>query len=269
MSKVNCKTCGKGFTDEEWEDRHYRPNPSVLEHSDPVHAACCTFDTCTAGFQRHAEDLNPELQAFIYEDDRFGLLLKHPLVFAVPYLPPMNPMLNAQLRQKRRAVNTARADGNWSTYVWMHERPFRLQAFTEVEGLMADQTYWELLGEVWRDSENIREDAEAWRQLWRADRGDTKYLMSDEEQATLAGMPDVFIVHQGHTDERDDGWSWTTDLHIAVWFARRFAALEGSTPMVSTGTVSKSDVLAYFAGRSESEIVVDRANVRGIASNGA
>ena len=50
-------------------------------------------------------------------------------------------------------------------------------------------------------------------------------------------------------------WSFSTNRDKAEWFANRFAMLEGGYPMLSIGTVDKSDVLAYLLGRGEFEIL--------------
>ena len=213
------------------------------------------------------EPLHPDLQPYLFSDDRFGPYLKHPLVFSIPHMEAINPLVNRQYIGKLAAVERATEDGDWELIVSLHERPFRVDAFIEVCGMMTDADYWSTLAWLWRDSENIREFPEAWHGLWASDRPGREQSMSEEEREALAAMPDEITVYQGHTSERDDGWSWTTELRVAEWFANRFALLEGDTPMVSTGVVSKAEVIAYFTARSESEIVVDRAAVRDIRSN--
>ena len=77
----------------------------------------------------------------------------------------------------------------------------------------------------------------------------------------LKAMGPVLSVWQGHTTDRDDGWSWTLDLEKAEWFARRFASMEGSEPVLTHGMVAKADVVAYFTRRNEEEILVAPENV--------
>ena len=48
MDGAKCHNCGEPFTESEWEDRHYIPNPSVLGvPAWPVHADCCTTGNCS------------------------------------------------------------------------------------------------------------------------------------------------------------------------------------------------------------------------------
>ena len=60
---------------------------------------------------------------------------------------------------------------------------------------------------------------------------------------------------------RGKGLSWTQDREQAIWFAKRFHAVHGERGKVIEGICKKADVLAYFAGRDEQEIVVDPEKV--------
>lgn len=196
------------------------------------------------------DDLVPHLH-----EGPLGQMLHHPLVIAAMYVPQFNHLYNAEYRRKLAALGEAERNGNWETYVWLHERPYRVDAFCEVMDRMDNVTYWSLLREIWTDSENIRENAEVWETLLQNDRAGRHYFVGDED--AFDGLPESFVIYQGHTLDRDDGWSWTTVESTAVWFARRFGMLEDATPIVSVGTVKKADVLAYITSRSEHEIIVN------------
>jgi hypothetical protein len=58
------------------------------------------------------------------------------------------------------------------------------------------------------------------------------------------------------------GLSWTTDREKAVWFARRFP---GPEPRVLTGRTRRGNVIAYFAGRQEAEVIVLPEDVEVVA----
>ncbi len=48
-----------------------------------------------------------------------------------------------------------------------------------------------------------------------------------------------------------------------MWFANRFAMLDRfGEPKLVTGVARKEDVLGYFTGRGESEVVIDPAKVK-------
>jgi hypothetical protein len=52
------------------------------------------------------------------------------------------------------------------------------------------------------------------------------------------------------------GLSWTLDREKAQWFANRWLSLKRRRPIVLQTVARKADVMAYFAGRNEQEIVV-------------
>ena len=206
-------------------------------------------------------DLDDELAD--YETTVQGIrAIKHPLVFSVMHHPAFNFYLNQQLAAKRRLLAEAEAKGDWHSYVFLHERPYRADALAEIADRIDDPTYyWDLLSCVWIDSENIREMHDLWDVLLADPRPHRDEMMHDDELEALRELPDEFVVYQGHTNTRRDGWSWTTNVDTAEWFARRFANLEHDKPCVTTGTVRRSDVTAYFLRRGEYEVLVDPAHV--------
>ena len=209
--------------------------------------------------------LDPELAKYVYdqEDSVLGPCVKHPLVYSMMHVPMFNKMVNESLRVKKIAVAEALKDEEWHSYVFLHERPWRVVAFQAIADRMSDADYWRLLSTIWTDSENIRENPRQWERLLKADRPDRHLIMKDHEREALEAMDAVIPVYQGHTVRRHDGWSWTTDRWKAVWFGHRFADLEQSRPALTTGHVRKSDVIAFFTARGESEIVVPRGKVKG------
>lgn len=206
------------------------------------------------------EPLDPELGLHVYEGS-LGMMIKHPLVFSICHHPVLNAMMNAQLRAKKDALAVALAEQDWSSYIWLHERPYRVDGFIKVQRFMSDSDYWELLGQAWIDSENIPQNPGLWYELLGSDRPERECIMDDDEREALAAAPDHLVVFQGHTTRRDDGWSWTLSLATAEWFAERFARLEGGRPRVTTAIASKVDVIAYFTRRNESEVLIDRARL--------
>jgi len=207
------------------------------------------------------EDLHPDLQDYLEEGGRFGPMLRHPLVYSMMHAPQLNAMVNKQYLAKLEAVAEALTENEWHSYIFLHERPYRIGAFTNVSGHMSDSDYWELLATIWVDSENIRQSPHAWEELLGADRPGREAMMLPDEREAFDALPDVIDVHQGHTTTAHDGWSWTTDKAVAEWFARRFIE-DGEQPVVTSGKVRKDRVIAYLLRRNESEILVPRNYVR-------
>lgn len=202
------------------------------------------------------EPLHPDLVPYFTGSDDLPML-RHPLVYSVPHAPHWNQLVNKQYITKQERISGLLEQGEWKSYIWMHERPYRLDAFLTVQDRLTSEEYWELLGSIWIDSENIQQSYDQWDQLLSATTGGSMAMMTPEEQTAFAALPDAIVVYQGHTSNRDDGWSWTTHRGIAVWFARRFARLENDEPMLTSAVVDKSDALAYFLRRNEYELLID------------
>lgn len=206
-----------------------------------------------------AEELDPELEEWV-EVGLFGRSLKHPLVYDVGGIVP--GLANRRLRAAKERLAQAEAEKDWHKWVFLHERPWRADALYRVVHEhgeeLTDQAYWELIGAVWTDSENVWENTLQWDELLASDRGARTAVMDEDDRAMYDALPDTFTVFRGaQSGVNELGLSWTTDRDKAEWFARRFASIkEDTVPVVLVGEVNKSDVVACFVSRNESEVVV-------------
>jgi hypothetical protein len=206
-------------------------------------------------------ELDPALKPWIIEDGLFGPCLKHPLVFEIIYHPHRNAMINRLYHSKLEALAKAEEAGRWNSYVFLHERPHRLEALFEIEGGIEDREYWTLLGQIWTDSENVWQHADEWREALSDPRGEREYMMVDYDREALAQFPSTLQVYRGYNgDGTAEGMSWTLNKAQARWFSKRFEEHRGAG-RIAEGTVAQSDVLAYHSTRNESEIVVFPENV--------
>lgn len=210
-----------------------------------------------------AEPLHEDLEPWV-EDGAFGKSLRHPLVFDIPLMLPGRA--NEQYAYKQQAIKDALAAQKWHSVVFLHERPYRAEALAQLEWYkIPNKTWWGLVGSVWTDSENVWQNNEEWRQVWADDRPQRPQAMSKEERAFLRALPEKFTVWRGAAEGvNEDGMSWSLDRDRALWFAKRFER-EGD-PLLICGIVKKSDVLAYFNGRNESEVVIFPENVSRVDS---
>jgi hypothetical protein len=105
---------------------------------------------------------------------------------------------------------------------------------------------------VWTGTEAPpSQDQEEWIDMFSSVVGLFGRVSDTDEE--LSGELTVFRGHAG--DEGLPGMSWTLSREKAEWFARRFP--EYGEPVVYAATVQAEDVLGYFTGRGESEVVVD------------
>lgn len=204
--------------------------------------------------------LHPELKRYL-EQAEFPMI-RHPLVYAVPFFdhPSTVDRLNKQLAAKKEAVEKARHKHNWSQFVFLHERPYRIQAFMEVQFEIPDDAYWKLLAEIWIDSENIFQNHMRWWEMLSAPRQKRILFTACDDRAALRKMPEELTIYRGtKAVERDGaylGFSWTLDQEKAAWFAKRFECEEDGPPVVSTATCLRDNIVGYLTMRGEEEIVV-------------
>lgn len=202
------------------------------------------------------EELDPEL-ACCETESVIGPVIKHPLLFAVPYAPVMNAMINEAFRAKKIAVEEAMTSRRWGQYLWLHERPYRVHAFSRIASQLTDTDYWGQLGQLWTDSENIFEAEALWLRLLTspARMGSRELIMTAEERAHLASLPERITVYRGYSQPgRGNGMSWSLSREVARRFAFRFAG--DTTGRITRRTVAKEQAIAYFSGRGEQEIVL-------------
>ena len=199
------------------------------------------------------EELHPDLVIVDFNDYQ---MVHHPLVVVVPYSEMMNKHINAQFEAKKAALEKAREKKDWDTYVFLHERPYRVDALEEMMFTFEIEHPEKVIAAVWVDSENIYQNFDRWMDIWDYVPS-PESVMDKKELAEFNSMPDVIDVFRGtaHVDGVN-GMSWTTDRDKAIWFAKRFAREEGM-PVLLSGKIKKEDVLAYFAGRNENENIFD------------
>lgn len=199
------------------------------------------------------EPLHKDLERFVTKDKPFDML-RHPLVFSIPYAPQMNAWLNKHYLAKKDAVEVAKEKSEHSSFIFLHERPYRLQAFLEINEYLNKDEYWELLSDIWRDSENIWQNKAIWEHLLKKHKVSSYLFMTEEERHFLADLPKRVTIYRGYTKGKNkNGFSYTLDKEKAEWFSKRFHSDKAG---VLTRTVSRDRIFAYTNGRSEEEIII-------------
>lgn len=193
------------------------------------------------------EELTPDLRNRLLTE-RWMRVLKHPLVFGVPYMPELNAEYNRMYLQKKRRLREAHNQQNWSLVVWLHERPFRPEALRRIRSKIESSVeYWKLVRQVWEDTEAPGLQNQVWQDLLVDKRSNKIAMMTADERNVLLFLPKNIPVWRGGDWI---GRSWTLDRHVAEFFSRRHRG------NLMHGTVKKTDVLAYLDGRGEKEILV-------------
>jgi hypothetical protein len=199
------------------------------------------------------EDLHPELAGCIQENGTIGRLIHHPLLVHLFYNERLNAYLNKLYQERTAYVAACLREQSYHQYVFIHERPYRLDAFGEIESYLEPKDYWSLLHDMWVDSENIHENADDWYEYLTRVIPHKDFFMGEEDREFFNKLPETFAVYQGDTGHEE--WSWSLSKKTAEWFARRFA-YDGEIRPVVERTVNKADVFAYTNQRNEREIII-------------
>lgn len=197
------------------------------------------------------EPLHPDLVPYLEKDGALGPQLRHPLVYQVPLW--SNGRANAYYEQKKSDLIDAVLHRKYNRIIYLHERPYRLQAFISIAKDLPDETYWSLLASIWTDTENAWQNLEQWRELFSSSRPKRERLMDRDEVLALSSLPDTVKVYRGcQKGINEDGISWTLKRDKAEWFATRL----GKDGVVLEKEISKSDIIAVFTNRNEFEVIV-------------
>jgi hypothetical protein len=201
------------------------------------------------------EELHEELKKYIFEADFIGQVLQHPLVYQVPYSPQFNKMVNKQFEFKKNKLEQAIENKDWDNYIFMHERPYRIEAFQAIEENLSNKEYWSTLKSIFVDSENIYQNFNDWENLFYSERDCKEYFMSEDNKLAFDELPEELIIYRGFVnDDGENSFSWSLDIEKAIWFANRFS--KGEEYYVAKATVNKKDIIGYTNDRNEEEIVV-------------
>jgi hypothetical protein len=75
------------------------------------------------------EDLDPELEPYLETNELGWTMLRHPLVYSMFHHDRLNALVNKQLHAKLEELDKAIAERNYTKFVYLHERPYRIDAF--------------------------------------------------------------------------------------------------------------------------------------------
>lgn len=211
------------------------------------------------------EELHPDLQDYVETDGQWPMI-RHPLCYAVPYIEHHNALLNQSYLAKVAAIQKARFSGDYEQYMWLHERPWRLTAILDIAHEIPDDQWFPLLGRIWTDSENIHQMIDEWNAILEGNYESARYMGGPDDVAVLEALPDRVTIHRGFTHNGGEkGLSWTLDIEIARFFAKRF----GASSRIATGVIPKDKILAYLSDRGEAEIIAFHRDVENITIAGA
>jgi len=144
-------------------------------------------------------------------------------------------------------------------------KPYRMVLLKHIAPYLSPADIGSYLNDTWSLVEYISMDVD----VSKADfvkllkKSDPNTLMDESDRRALEALTDIVEIYRGVTDYNHrhvKSLSWSLDKGKARWFANRF----NQGGYVYQATIKKSDILAYFAGRGESEVVVDPSKLENI-----
>jgi hypothetical protein len=130
-----------------------------------------------------------------------------------------------------------------------HQQRFQRLLDWELEGSVSEEERTALVSLAWTGDENPGRHEEAWLQL---------FLLSGYTSDTDERLSGDLVIFRGTSRvEERPGMAWTLDADCARRFADRSALMFGGNPTVYRARIAADDVLGYFVGRNESEVVVN------------
>lgn len=199
----------------------------------------------------NVQKLDPELRPYLENLSTFGLSLRSPLVYQVPFY--SWKLANAAVTEKRNYLQHAIRRGEYDTALFLYERPYRfiaLKHWSDQGWITLDQLRM-LLPKVWVDAEFPCQYGDSITTLF-ARAG----FVQDSAEAILP-YRNTFIAYRGQPDNAPPGWSWSLRYEVAERFARRW---ERRGCSVYKCVVPRRAILGYFTTRKEKEIVFNPAH---------
>lgn len=151
-----------------------------------------------------------------------------------------------------------KSDSLWQLFLLVN-KPYRLVWFKMISEFLSDKDFGELFSEIWVTSENPNDDVNVDLEecIDFFTQANKKYLMNEDEYKYYKSLPEKITVYRGVSKGRNPkGLSYTLDKDKAIWFQNRFAD-ENNKGFLIEKMINKSNVLAYYDRRGESEIVLN------------
>ena len=212
---------------------------------------------------------------FVYLDvrisEKVGFICHHPYIGQIATVVNENGKLvlkdvrnEKDLEDIRQNIlKTIDAVTSYLQFIHIIRPPYLPAFFKFTRRFLNAYDYSSFLGSMWTIVEfpNVDDNITAPEFVKIFRRADRTLLMDEDEQKQYSDLPEEITVYRGIRGRGSlKALSWTTDVAQAEWFAKRW----DKNGKVYSATVDKEDVLAVFASRGESELVVDYTELRDI-----
>lgn len=138
----------------------------------------------------------------------------------------------------------------------------KFQVFLSIKPLLEDKQYWYALSEAYCMSDNLYQYREDVRLAFSSPYHGREYLMNSKERKYMEKLPEEFTIYRGMSEAEfksgNFGLSWTLKKDEAQFFANEYQrnyATRKDRKVVHEMVIHKKDVIAFFNGRKEFEII--------------
>ncbi|MCA0363610.1 MAG: hypothetical protein LCH67_06175 [Bacteroidetes bacterium] len=138
----------------------------------------------------------------------------------------------------------------------------RFQVFIDMIPKLKGKNYWFALRESYEMSDNLFKYSDIIKKCFLKSEPERESLMFPEELDYLKSLPDKIIIYRGMTEleliSKKFGCSWTLKKEVADFFAHTYQRNFDTKHLKKTVhkmTIYKKDVIAFFNGRNEFEII--------------
>lgn len=198
-------------------------------------------------------ELCPELKDCIVDIGNGIRLIKNKFLTTV-YIRSGNDedLYNKPYRVRRELAQKYLEKENFDSFIFIHERPFRLEALVEVLFSIKKEDLFRIVEYVWTDSEGPCVNLEVWKYIFNY--CEELGVLEDSKR----DLPEKFTIYRGtRAGIEDIGISWTLDASVAKMFSERFYTKRtDKQPIVKVKEVKKEDIFLFTDARGEKEVIL-------------
>lgn len=198
-------------------------------------------------------ELCPELKDCIVDIGNGICLIKNKFLTTI-YIRSENDedLYNKPYRVRRELAQKYLEEENFDSFIFIHERPFRLEALVEVLFSIKKEDLFRIVEYVWTDSEGPCVNLEVWKYIFNY--CEELGVLEDSKK----DLPEKFTIYRGtRAGIEDIGISWTLDASVAKMFSERFYTKRtNKQPIVKIKEVKKEDIFLFTDARGEKEVIL-------------
>jgi hypothetical protein len=148
-------------------------------------------------------------------------------------------------------------------FLWLKFNSFnRFEGFIEIASKLQGGLYWHALRTAYTDTDNLYYYKDLIKIAFQREEPNRSELMNPNELEFYNSLPEEVEIYRGLTiaeqNSKNFGVSWTLKKEVAEFFAYKYLrnfSTEAEAKTVQHLIVNKKNIIAYFNGRDEHEVI--------------